>query len=202
VRLAALLHDVGKPRTAGPGASAGEHTFYGHEKIGAQMTLEILQRLRFPRKEGERVAHLVAEHNWHYLPEWNDATVRRTIARVGPAELEPLWQLRRADLQARGRAVEEGLANQQALEDRCAVELARATALSLRDLAISGQDVMQALQISPGRRVGQILAKLLDRVLDDPKVNTREDLLRLLPEVVHELSTGNPQQGPSTPPTR
>lgn len=199
VRLAALLHDVGKPRSAGPGPTEGEHTFYGHEILGGELAAEILTRLRFPRREVvDRVAHLVREHNWHYLPEWSDAAVRRTIARVGRHELEPLWQLRRADLRARGRAVEEGLENQRALEERCAQILAQATPLSVRDLAISGQDVMAALQISPGKVVGVALGRLLERVLDDPKLNTRETLLRLLPDVVAEPSTGSPQKGPSS----
>jgi len=85
VRLAALLHDVAKPRSAAPKEGApGENTFYDHEKLGARLATDILQRLKFPRRETERVALLVAEHNWHYLPEWNDATVRRVLARIGP----------------------------------------------------------------------------------------------------------------------
>lgn len=194
VRLGALLHDVAKPRSAAPKESApGEHTFYDHEKIGALLAAEILQRLKFPRRETERVALLVAEHNWHYQPEWNDATVRRVLARVGPAELPALWELRRADLKARGRLVEEGLANQAAAEARFQREIDRATALKVSDLAIGGDEVMRKLQIPPGRLVGEVLARLLDRVLDDPDLNTRENLFRLLPDVAQELSTRNPQ---------
>ena len=193
-RLAALLHDVAKPRSAAPREGApGEHTFYDHEHIGARLSTEILLRLRLPKREVERVALLVREHNWHYLPEWNDATVRRTLARIGPGELPALWALRRADLQARGRLVEEGLANQAAAEARFATELARASALKIADLAIRGEDVMRELAVAPGRQVGQVLARLLDRVIDDPELNTRAALLRLLPEVVQQLSTGNPQ---------
>jgi putative nucleotidyltransferase with HDIG domain len=203
VRLAALLHDVGKPRSAGPGHGPGEHTFYNHDKLGAEMTVEILSRLRFPKRDVvERVAHLVREHNWHYLPEWNDATIRRTIARVGKEELEPLWQLRRADLQARGRFVEEGLQTQRALEERVAAALLQTSALSVKDLAIGGQDVMEVLQISPGKLVGQVLAKLLDAVLDEPDLNTRADLLKRAPEVARELSTDNPQGVPAGRPPR
>ena len=139
------------------------------------------------------MALLVLEHNWHYLPEWNDATVRRTLARIGPAELPALWALRRSDLQARGRLVEEGLANQSAAEQRFATELARACALKVADLAIRGEDVMRELAVAPGRLVGEVLGRLLDRVLDDPELNTRPTLLRLLPEVAKQLSTGNPQ---------
>src|SRR5207248_512564 len=184
VRLAALLHDVAKPRCAAPKEGApGEHTFYDHEKVGARLTQEILQRLKFPRREIERVALLVAEHNWHYRPEWNDGTVRRVLARIGPAEIPALWALRRADLPARGRLVEEGLANQAEAEVRFQREIDRAAALKVSDLAIRGEDVMRELHIGPGREVGEVLARLLERVIDDPDLNTREALLRLLPEV-------------------
>jgi tRNA nucleotidyltransferase (CCA-adding enzyme) len=194
LRLAALLHDVAKPRCAAPKEGApGEHTFYDHERAGAKLAEEILARLRFPRREVERVALLVREHNWHYLPEWSDATVRRTLARIGPAELPALWELRRADLLARGRLVEEGLANQCEAQERFARELQKAAALRVSDLAIGGADVMAALGEPPGPMVGRVLARLLERVLDEPDLNTRELLLRLLPEVVQELSTRRPQ---------
>jgi tRNA nucleotidyltransferase (CCA-adding enzyme) len=188
------LHDVGKPRSAAPKEGApGEHTFYDHEKLGARMAAEILQRLKFPKRETERVALLVAEHNWHYLPEWNDATVRRVLARIGVAELPALWALRRADLKARGRLVEEGLATQEAAEARFQREIDRAGALKVADLAIGGEDVMRALHVGPGREVGEVLSRLLDRVIDDPDLNTRETLLRLLPEAAQKSSTGNSQ---------
>jgi len=194
VRLAALLHDVAKPRSAAPKEGApGENTFYDHEKLGARLATDILQRLKFPRRETERVALLVAEHNWHYLPEWNDATVRRVLARIGPEEIPALWMLRRADLNARGRLVEEGLANQAAAEARFQREIDRASALKVTDLAIGGEDVMRELRIGPGRQVGEVLARLLERVLDDPDLNTREKLIRLMPEVAGKLSTDNSQ---------
>ena len=194
VRLAALLHDVANPRSAAPKeGSPGENTFYDHEKLGARLAADILQRLRFPRREVERVALLVAEHNWYYQPEWNDATVRRVLARVGPEELPSLWALRRADLKARGRFVEEGLANQDEAEARFQREIDRAAVLKISDLAIGGEDVKRELQLAPGPQVGQVLARLLDRVIDDPNLNSRDALLRLLPEVARELSTNNPQ---------
>ena len=193
VRLAALLHDVGKPRSAQPRGPRGDHTFYQHEFLGEEMAREILLRLRYPNREAERVALLVREHNWYYLPEWNDATVRRTIARIGPDALPDLWALRRADLEARGRLVAEGLANQQQVEARFEAELRRAAVLKISDLAIGGEEVMAVTGIAPGRRVGEILTALLDRVLDDPDLNTREALMRLASEMARTPSTGNPQ---------
>ena len=194
VRLAALLHDVAKPRCAAPKEGApGEHTFYDHEKVGADLAAEILTRLRFSRREVDRVALLVREHNWHYQPEWNDATVRRTLARIGPAELPALWALRRADLNARGRLVEEGLQNPAAAEERFQREIERASALRVGDLAIGGEDVMHELGIPAGPRVGQVLTRLLERVIDDPELNTRNTLIRLSAEVLQKLSTNNSQ---------
>jgi tRNA nucleotidyltransferase (CCA-adding enzyme) len=193
VRLAALLHDVAKPRTADPRGPKGEHTFYKHELVGEEMAREILLRLKYPNREIDRVALLVREHNWYYRPEWNDATVRRTIARIGQAELPALWALRRADLRARGRYVEEGLQNQAEMEARFDAELKRASALKVSDLAVGGREVMAALGIPPGPQVGRILAVLLDRVLEDPALNTREALLAIALDVPRGGSTGNPQ---------
>jgi tRNA nucleotidyltransferase (CCA-adding enzyme) len=194
VRLAALLHDVAKPRTAMPKEGAPrENTFYDHEHKGAKLTAEMLTRLKLPKKEIDRIVLLVDEHNWHYLPEWSDATVRRTLARIGVAELPALWTLRKADLIGRGRYVEEGLANQAQAEARFAKEVESASALKISDLKIGGEDVMQTLKIPPGRAIGQVLARLLEKVLDDPQLNSRETLLRLLPEVLKNPSTGNSQ---------
>jgi tRNA nucleotidyltransferase (CCA-adding enzyme) len=193
-RLAGLLHDVAKPRCAAPREGApGEHTFYDHEKVGALLAAEMMARLKFPRRETEEVALLVREHNWHYLPQWNDATVRRTLARIGPEALPRLWALRRADLRARGRLVEEGLRNQEEAEKRFERVAREASALKIADLAIGGEEVMRELKLPPGRQVGQVLTRLLDRVLDDPGLNTPETLIRLLPEVLAQLSTGNSQ---------
>ena len=196
LRLAALLHDVAKPRTAAPKEGApGENTFYDHEKVGAALAAEMMLRLKFPRRETDRVALLVAEHNWHYRPEWNDGTVRRVLQRIGLDALPQLWALRRADLTARGNLVEEGLSNQAEAEARFAVEVKRAAALKITDLAIGGEDVMRELGIPAGREVGEILTRLLERVLDDPDLNSREALIRLLPEARIRLSTSNSQGG-------
>jgi len=193
VRLAALLHDVGKPRSAEPPGPKGDHTFYRHEFIGEEMAREILLRWKLPHRDVERIALLVREHNWYYRDEWNDATVRRTIARIGPDELPALWALRRADLRARGRLVPEGLENQARAEARFETELQRASALKISDLAIGGREVMEALAVPPGPLIGRVLAKLLERVLDEPEMNTRERLLGLVPEAAQASSTGNPQ---------
>ncbi len=194
LRVAALLHDVAKPRTAAPSQSRpGDRSFFRHEFVGEDLTRAMLERLRFSRREIDRVALLVREHNWYYLPEWTDATCRRVIARVGPENLPALYQLRRADLKARGRFVEEGLANLALLEERFSRLLAQSAVLRITDLAVGGDELMAALGLRPGPVLGKLLARLLEHVLDHPDLNTREALLRLAAEALPELSTGNPQ---------
>ncbi len=176
VRLSALFHDVGKPRSAevvGP----GEHTFYRHELIGAELTNAILERLRFPRRIIDQVVHQVREHGWYYTSDWNDGTVRRHLARLGAGALDDFFALREADILGRGRHLRSGLANLAELKVRFLSEAAKANALSVSDLAIGGADVMQALGQGPGPGVGETLRGLLQHVLDHPEDNTREKLL-------------------------
>jgi putative nucleotidyltransferase with HDIG domain len=179
VRLAALLHDVGKPRTRVE--VNGEGTFYRHERVGQKLVLQMLDRLRFSRAERDAVAHLVGEHMFHYTPEWSDAAVRRFLRRVGPENVEDLFALREADDHGHGTGRSSGEALRE-LAGRIARVRAAQEALAVGDLAIDGEDVMRALGLAPGPRVGRILESLLERVIDDPALNTRERLLSLLEE--------------------
>ena len=181
VRLAALLHDVDKPRCAAPSPKApGEHTFYNHEVSGAAHAKEILLRLRFPAKVCEEVALLVREHQFAYSDDWSDAAVRRMMARVGREHLSRLVAVREADVRGHGVHVEEGVANVRALERRVALLQEKELALDVRDLAVRGSDVMAALGTGPSPRVGEAMRWLLAQVLEDPSRNTREGLLALL----------------------
>ena len=180
VRLAALLHDVGKPRTRFE--VDGEGKFYGHEHVGAALADAMLERLRFSRAEREFVFRLIDEHMFLYRPEWSDATVRRFIRRVGPEHLEPLFVLRDADDLAHGTGFSSRPDLDQ-LEARIAGIRQRAEALGLKDLAIDGGDVMRELDLPPGPRVGDVLKELLERVLEDPTLNERATLIRLAREL-------------------
>lgn len=180
VRLAVLLHDIDKPRTAAPSAKApGETTFYGHEVSGAARAKRICRRLRFSNRIAGEVERLVREHQFVYSEEWKDAAVRRMLARVGDS-FDRLLEVRRADIIGHGRNVEEGLENLRALEARARSLLDRRPALTIGDLAIDGRDVMRILDIGPSPRVGAALRRLLDAVLDDPSLNQRDALLQLL----------------------
>ena len=179
VRLAALLHDVGKPRTRK--IVDGEGSFYDHENVGAKLTKNIMERLKFSRSDREHVTHLVKQHMFHYTEDWSDAAVRRFMKRVGVEFLDDLFELRQADVLAHG-AGGDASQNLGELERRIRAVQAREEAVTVADLAITGQEIMQALKLGPGPKVGQILNDLLEQVLEDPDRNTEGRLLELARE--------------------
>jgi len=183
VRLAALLHDLGKPRTRARHEETGDWIFYHHEKVGADMADRWLRDYRFSNEEREHVVNLVRHHLVCYSPEWSDAAVRRFVKRVGSEDVEPLLVLARADALAKGRPVEEDLAGLEELRRRVHRVHEEGNALSTRDLAVSGKDVMAHLGAPPGPRIGEILRELLERVIEDPELNQRERLLAMIEEI-------------------
>jgi tRNA nucleotidyltransferase (CCA-adding enzyme) len=186
VRLGALLHDVAKPRTAAPREDApGEHTFFRHDSVGAEMAEAIARRLRLSNEERARVVALVAHHMFWYSPDWTDGAVRRFIGKVGVELLPDLFALREGDVRGRGRGEDPGVELDE-LRRRIDEELAAQRALKITDLAIGGAEVMRLLGRPPGPIVGAVLRRLLERVLDDPALNTPESLERLIPVVAAE----------------
>jgi len=169
IRFAALFHDIGKPRVKrGTGEDA---TFYAHEIVGAKMTRQILDRLRFPREIADDVIHLVRYHMFNYaVGEVSPAGVRRLLARVGLEYIDPLIHLREADRIGSGvpKAVPYKLRHLLYMIDRV-----RRDPISPKMLKINGTDLMSLLKITPGPRIGMILNALLEEVMDNPKHNTR-----------------------------
>ena len=176
VRIAALLHDIGKPLTRQLDTS-GIWTFYQHETESVKLVRNILGRLRFPNALIDSVCHLVKEHMFHYTDEWSDAAVRRFIVRVGEDSLTKLYQLRLADSYATAM-IEPPPDYLLPLTHRVEKSLGEKNAFSLKDLAISGKDLI-AMGVKPGKSIGLILNELLETVLDDPEQNTREILLKI-----------------------
>ncbi len=169
IRMAALLHDIAKPSTMADGR------FLGHDTVGAEMADALLERLRWPRAERERIVHLIRHHMYGYVPTWSDAAVRRFIAKVGPDALGELFLLREADNVGSGRPRDGGgLAEIRARVD---AQLDAGVVLSLADLAIDGDDLMTELELPPGPDVGRILKDLLARAIADPSINARDRLL-------------------------
>jgi len=177
LRVAALLHDVGKPRTRAWSEKVGDVTFYDHDRVGAEIAEPIAARLRFSNDDRSRIVSLVRFHLFHYSVDWTDAAVRRWIRRVGPDRVEDLYALNEADVRAKGHDFEPDLEALARLKAHAARVLAEGAALSTRDLKINGHDLMQALDVSPGRIVGEILDALLDAVTNDPVKNEHDALL-------------------------
>jgi len=177
LRLAGLLHDVGKALTA-----AGGH-FIGHESAGAQLVARRMGDLAFPRADIDRVTHLVRHHLIHYTSEWTDGAVRRFLRRIGAGQpLDDLLALRRADTAASaGTGVGDAAADE--LERRLAA-LRGAAVLSVHELAVGGDDLIGELGLAPGPEIGRLLDGLLQAVLDDPALNDRDTLLRVAREAV------------------
>jgi putative nucleotidyltransferase with HDIG domain len=177
-RLAALLHDIGKPMTVDDGP------FRGHDVLGEDLAAALLERLRMPRSVSERVARLVRHHMFTYEPGMSDAAVRRFIRRVGAGALDDLFALREADNVGSGQAADaDGLAE---LRQRVDVQLAADVALDLRHLAVSGDDLISEFRLPPGPRLGRILDELLEKVVGDPSLNDRPTLLLLAEAMLAE----------------
>jgi tRNA nucleotidyltransferase (CCA-adding enzyme) len=177
LRLAALLHDVGKPRTAAPRPDGRGNSFYQHEHVGAEMIPPMLARLRLPNETVETVAHLVRHHMYAADPEAPDKTLRRFVRRIGVEHLARLFALRAADIEGSGLP-KRGAAN-ETFQARVAAVVAAQPAFSVRDLAISGADVIALFErkgLAPSgfrgdRRVGEVLQALFEEVTDDPSRN-------------------------------
>jgi tRNA nucleotidyltransferase/poly(A) polymerase len=183
VRLAALLHDVGKP------ASYADGHFLGHEAVGADLAGAFLDRLRSPRVVRDRVVELVRNHMFSYEPSWSDAAVRRfilKIGRLGDGALSELLELRRADNVGSGLSPDAGRLDE--LRQRIAAELAAEAVLDRARLAVDGTDLMTELDLAQGPILGRILEALLDRVIADPALNDRPTLLLLARSLVPDES--------------
>jgi len=179
VRLATLLHDIAKPRVKrGEGEDA---TFYNHEVIGAKMTRQILSRLRFSNKDIEKITKLVRYHLFYYHPdEVGKSSVRRLVSQVGLEDMDELIQVRMCDRIGSGCPKAEPYKLRHL---RYVIEKVSQDPVSSRKLEVSGEEIMNILDIDPGPRVGQILDILLGCVLDDPKKNKE----RILKKEINKL---------------
>jgi len=177
LRMAALLHDVGKPRSRAFSDKTNDYTFYEHERIGAEMVEPLLSRLRFSNEERSHITALVRHHLICYDAAWTDGAVRRWLRRVTPELVADLYLLNEADVRGKGRDCSADLESLAALKLHVERVLAAGAAFTTRDLAIDGRALMQELGLKPGPDLGRSLEALLDEVVDEPSNNTREALL-------------------------
>ena len=179
VRLATLLHDVGKPYVRSEDEQ-GHVIFYNHEVKGAQIAYEICDRLRLSKKQRDKIVTLIRWHMFTVDEKITDSAVRRFIRRVGVDNVADMMDLRIGDRLGGGTQVAESWRLKK-FKERVAKELH--PPFSINDLAIDGNDVMRELGMEPGPKVGEILQKLFEEADEDLSRNTPEYLLKR----VHEL---------------
>ena len=147
------------------------------------MARVLLDRWHWPTAERDRVAQLIRHHMFGYVPSWSDAAVRRFIVKVGPDALDDLFLLREADnigLRAGSPTPAVSPSSDRAWRG----QLESGAALDLRALAVDGTDLMTEFGWRPARSSATTLQRLLDRVIGDPSLNTRERLLAVARSMV------------------
>lgn len=174
LRLAALLHDIGKPAKRAEG-EGGALTFYGHDMESARMVEAALRRLKYPNAVVDDVVLLVRHHMFDYSEEWTDAAVRRFVSRVGLESVKPLAVLRLADTSGMGHGPADPRSVLPLIE-RVEALRAKDQAFGIKDLAIGGHE-LAGIGWPKGPMMGKVLEELLEAVLDDPDLNTKERLL-------------------------
>ncbi|NCI19739.1 HD domain-containing protein [Clostridium botulinum] len=172
LRLAALLHDIGKPKCFSMGEDGQGH-FYGHQKISANMTKAILKRLKFDNKTINKVDKLVYYHMARY-DNLRTPSIKKFINKVGIDNLDDLFELQIADI--KGSAKEyHNFDNVLSIKMKCEKILSEKQPLTVKDLDINGYDLIK-LGIDQGKEIGIMLNKLLDIILKNPNLNNKEDL--------------------------
>ncbi len=177
LRLAALLHDLGKV-PAKKINSEGLLIFHGHEIYSAEIAKKICTRLKFPNKIINDICHLIKHHMFNYTEEWTDSAIRRFISRVGKEYIENLMSLRKADSFGRCNKKESN-ENLKSFIKRITEMLNKENVYSIKDLKITGKNIIEKLNLKPGPVVGVILEYLLSSILEDPVLNEYNKLLEL-----------------------
>lgn len=187
LRLAMLLHDIGKPACKSTDENGIDH-FYGHPAVSAQLAEQMLRALKFDNKTRERVVLLVERHDAQLPPR--SQVIRRWLNRLGPEAFFQLLEVKRADNMGQTLEKVRGrLAELEEIRDKAEQILAEHQCLALKDLAVDGRDVMAA-GIAPGPAVGQMLEELLERVLSGEIPNERDALLNW---IAHYKNSGQKQ---------
>jgi putative nucleotidyltransferase with HDIG domain len=181
VRFATLIHDIGKPRVRSEDKN-GLVIFHNHEIVGSKMAAEISDRLRFSKKQKEKVVTLIRWHMFTVDENITDSAVRRFIRRIGVSNVKDMMDLRVGDRLGGGTQTAESW-RLKLFKKRVEDQLAPLP-FSINDLAIDGTDVMKELRLKPGPKIGEILQKLFEEVDEDLSKNTKE----YLTERVRELN--------------
>lgn len=182
MRLAMLLHDIGKPRTLEVDAEGISH-FHGHPAVSAEMAVDILRRLRFDNDTIVTVRRLVEFHDYGNNVEPTPVIVRRAVNRIGEDIFEKFLMVKRADILAQSNyRRQEKLDLVDAWETQYREITAQKQCVSLKCLAVTGKDLIAA-GMKPGPQLGEMLQQMLDHVLEVPEDNTRERLFNIFMKI-------------------
>lgn len=174
LRIAALLHDIGKPRTKTTDEDGIDH-FHGHAQLSEKMAHDILKRLKFDNDTIAKVRKYVAYHDYDIQPE--PRAVRRAVNKIGEDYFRQVLALKRADALAQSMYLRENKLERLAALGKIYEEiLQQRQCVSLKTLAVTGNDLIAA-GVPKGKRIGIILQELLEDVLQSPEHNTREYLM-------------------------
>lgn len=173
VRLAALIHDIGKPDTIKV-QEDGNVTFYGHDVVGGRLAKKVGERLRLSNKQIDKLIRLVRWHMFSVNEFQTDSAVRRFIKNVGLENIDDMMAVRIGDRLGGGTQKEVSWRME---EFRKRIDEVMKKPFSISDLKVTGTDVMETLNIKPGPKVGEILNNLFREVLEDASKNNREYLL-------------------------
>ncbi len=174
IRIAALFHDIGKPKSRRWSDDKHDWTFHGHEVIGAKMAKKALEDLKFPRETVDKIEKLVRWHMFFSDPDKITlSAVRRIIRNVGRESIDDLVKLRICDRIGTGRPKEQPF---RLRVYQSMIEQALRDPISVGMLGIDGKRLMEVTGEKPGPRLGWMLHALLEEVLDDPKKNSAEYL--------------------------
>lgn len=174
LRIAALLHDIGKPSVRTTDEEGIDH-FHGHVEVSEQMAVDILKRLKFDNDTIDHVRKYVRYHD--YKPEPDVRSVRRAINKTGAEYFGQIMEIRRADTLAQSSyQQEEKLARIDEIERLYAEIMEKNQCVSLKTMEITGNDLI-ALGVPRGKQIGEILNRLLDEVLQNPQNNVHEYLV-------------------------
>lgn len=174
VRFATLIHDSGKPRVRSEDQN-GYVIFYNHELVGARMAYEICNRLRFSKKDRDKIVKLIRWHMFTVDEHITDAAVRRFIRRIGIENVKDMMDLRIGDRLGGGTQTAESW--RLKLFKKRVEEQLQPEPFSIKDLAIDGNDIIEELHIKPGPIIGKLLQKLFEEIDEDLTKNTKEYLL-------------------------
>lgn len=174
-RFATLLHDVGKPQTYKK-LENGTITFYNHEMVSTKIAENVAERLKFSKKEHDKFISLIRWHQFTVDEHQTDSAIRRILRNVGLENMEDILALRVAD--RLGGGARETSWRLEEFKKRL-IEVQKEP-FSVRDLKINGNDVMKALNLKPGPKIGEILNDLFEKVVNKKVENKKEDLLAAL----------------------